>query len=298
MKYKFEKQKGKILKPCPGQKGYVCCSLFVIETAMGCPFSCSYCAIQEYIQNKNIIFYKGIEKLENELKDFDGIRITTGEFSDSLGTENFYPYLKKIYKMIKGKKITLELKTKSTNIKPILNLKTKKQLICGFSLNSKEVYKKFEANTPDPISRIKAAKELEENGFYLSFHFDPIISSFSYEEVIEKLTNTINEKNVLWISLGVLRFPEKLYLEFLNDKEKWELVKGEYFQGKDKKFRLYRPLREDVYRKIIKKIREKWKDVFIYFCMENRDVWKNVFGFEMDDNKLKNTLDKLAKKVL
>lgn len=298
MKYKFEKQKGKILKPCPGQKGYVCCSLFVIETAMGCPFSCSYCAIQDYIQNKNIIFYKGIEKLEKELLDFNGIRITTGEFSDSLGIEKFYPYLKKIYKIIKGKNITLELKTKSTNIKPIIEIKTKKQLICGFSLNSNEVYKKFEENTPDPISRIKAAKELEKKDFYLSFHFDPIIYGFSYDEVFEKLTSTINEKNVLWISLGVLRFPEKLYYKFLNDKEKWELIKGEYFQGKDKKFRLYRPLREELYKNIIKKIREKWKDVFIYFCMENKYVWKNVFGIEMDEDKLKNKLDELAKKVL
>lgn len=297
MKFKFEKQKGKILKPCPGQKGYVCCSLFVIETAMGCPFSCSYCAIQDYIQKKNMIFYKGIEKLEKELKDFNGIRITTGEFSDSLGIEKFYPYLHKIYKIIKGKKITLELKTKSTNIKPILNLKTKKQLICGFSLNSNEVHKKFEENTPDPISRIKAAKELEEKGFYLSFHFDPIISGFSYEEVIEKLTSTINEKNVLWISLGVLRFPEKLYYKFLNDRKKWELVKGEYFQGRDKKFRLYRPLREELYKNIIKKIRKKWKDVFIYLCMENKYVWENVFGIEMDDDKLKNRLDKLAIKI-
>ena len=40
------RQKGAFIKPCPGQKGYCCCNLWVLETALGCPFGCEYCALQ------------------------------------------------------------------------------------------------------------------------------------------------------------------------------------------------------------------------------------------------------------
>ncbi len=295
MAYKIEKQKGKILKKCPGQKGYVCCGLYVLETALGCPFFCHYCVLQNYIQKKNFIIYEGIEKLKKEIKTFKGIRITTGQFSDSLGIEKFYPYLEKIYKIIFGKNITLEIKTKSTNIKPLLKLKSKKQIIAGFSLNSKKVYLNFEEGTASPSKRIEAAKVLQDEGFFLSFHFDPIIHSYSYDEIIDELTEKINEERVLWISLGVLRYPEKVYWEILKNNEK--LLKGEYFPSKDGKFRLFRPWREKIYKDFLKKLREKWKKVFIYFCMENKTVWENVFGIEMTDKKLTKILDNLAKKT-
>jgi len=296
MKYKEEEQKGKILKPCPGQKGYLCCGLYVVETALGCPYPCDYCALQSYIEKENIIFYKGIEKLKKEIKKFKDIRITTGQFSDSLATENFYPYLEKIYEIIEGEKITLELKTKSTNIKPILKLKSKRQIICGFSLNSMEVWKEFERKTPSPLRRIEAAKKLQEEDFYLSFHFDPLIYGYHYDEIIQNLTEKIKEEKVLWISLGVFRYPERAFLEILKNNEK--LLKGEYFQSKDGKYRLYRPLREKIYINFLKKLREKWKNVFVYFCMENQLVWKNVLGIEMSDQKLKKILDEKAKLVL
>lgn len=296
MNYKIERQKGKILKPCPGQKGYICCGLYVLKTALGCPFFCHYCALQDYIQKRNIIFYKGIEKLKKEIKDFKGIRITTGQFSDSLALEEFFPYLQKIYEIIRGKKITLELKTKSKNIKPILNLKEKKQIIAGFSLNSKEVWREFEEGTEAPEERIKAAKILQDEGFYLSFHFDPLIYGFSYDEIIDFLTEKIKEERVLWISLGVLRYPEKVYWEILKNNKK--LLKGEYFISSDGKFRLYRPIREKIYIEFLKILRKKWKNIFVYFCMENKTLWENALGIEMDDKKLKNILDNLAEKVL
>lgn len=292
MKYIIEKQKGKILKPCPGQKGYICCGLYVLETALGCPYFCHYCILQNYIPKKNIIFYKGIEKLQKEIKNFKGRRITTGQFSDSLGTENFYPYLQKIYKIIKGKEITLELKTKSTNIKPLLKLKSRKQIIPGFSLNSRDVWREFEEGTVSPEERIEAGKKLQDEGFYLSFHFDPIIYGYNYNEIIDFLTDKIREERVLWISLGVLRYPEKVYWEILKNNKK--LLKGEYFPNPDFKYRLYRPLREKIYKEILNQIRKKWKNVFIYLCMENKTLWKNVLGIEMEDKILTEILDKQA----
>ncbi len=285
----FEKQRGKFLKPCPGQRGYICCNLWVIEEAMGCPLYCKYCALQTYIPSKNTVLYEGIEKIEREIKSIKGIRVTTGQFSDSLALENYYPYLKKIYEITKNGNLCLEVKTKSINIKPLLELPSRKQIVAGFSLNSKEVWKNFEKYTSNPQKRIKAAKILEKDGFYLSFHFDPLIYNYSYREIIEFLTEKINEEKVLWISLGVLRFPKNFPSQ--------ELLKGEYFPSYDGKFRLYRPLREKIYKNVLKEIRKKWKNVFIYLCMENKSVWEKVFGVVMTNKKLKEILDFQAKKT-
>ena len=65
---------------------------------------------------------------------------------------------------------------------------------------------------------------------------------------------------------------------------------GEMVRGLDGKMRYFRPVRTAMYQKIYSFIRQQWKDVFIYFCMESRTVWQEVFGAAPSDN---NHLDYL-----
>ena len=287
-------QKGAFLKPCPGQKGYCCCDLWVLETALGCPFSCEYCAVQTYQDSTSLVIYADTADAVREIRSFRGRRITTGEFGDSLALEEHFPVLPEILASCRSAGVSLELKTKSDSIGPLLKLDSPANLIVGFSLAPPEAHALFEKGVPHPYRRIEAAAELARRGFRLSFHFDPILPGFDYEPLIEKLTAAVPEKNVVWISLGVLRFPKKAFDAILQRNPNTHLFKGEYYPSSDGKFRLFRPEREKLFKAVHDLLRARWRDVFIYLCMEHPAVWRNVLESVMTPARLSRTLDERA----
>jgi spore photoproduct lyase len=288
------RQKGAFLKPCPGQKGYCCCNLWVLETGLGCPFDCEYCALQAYQESRTLILHANIEDAVQEILKFNGKRLTTGEFSDSLALEEHFPVLPEVLGACRKTGVTLELKTKSDFIGPLLKLDSPPNLIVGFSLAPPEMHQALEKNVPHPHRRIEAAAALARKGFRLSFHFDPILPGFDYAPLIEKLSGAVPEKSVAWISLGVFRFPKKAFDTILRQHPDTHLFQGEYYPSSDGKFRLFRPEREKLFKAVHDLFRTRWEDAFIYLCMEHPAVWTNVMGMEMTPARLAKLLDERA----
>jgi spore photoproduct lyase len=98
------------------------------------------------------------------------------------------------------------------------------------------------------------------------------------------LTRRIPENEVMWISLGSLRFPPTLKKIIEERFPGTGITTAEFIKGLDGKMRYFRPERVRLYRHIYEKIRKKWPHVFIYFCMENKTVWRDVMGFAPEHN--------------
>ena len=83
--------KGDFLKKCPGTKGFICCNYYVLNLTTNCPLDCTYCILQEYLENNPVLkifvnikdALKQVEKIYRENKNVP-IRIGTGELTDSL----------------------------------------------------------------------------------------------------------------------------------------------------------------------------------------------------------------------
>ena len=288
------RQNGAFLKPCPGQRGYCCCNLWVLETALGCPFECEYCALQAYQESRSLVVYANIEDAAREILAAGAKRITTGEFSDSLALEEHFPVLPEVLSACRESGAMLELKTKSDFIAPLLKLDSPAGLIVGFYLAPTEAHVMFEKGVPHPYLRIEAAAELARRGFRLSFHFDPILPGFDYGPLIEKLADAVPEKSVAWISMGVFRFPKMAGDAILRRSPNTHLFKGEYYFSSDGKFRLFRPVREKLFKQVYDLLRARWPSAFIYLCMEHEAVWRNVMGLTMTPADLAHRLDKIA----
>ena len=70
---------------------------------------------------------------------------------------------------------------------------------------------------------------------------------------------------------------------------------AEFVKGTDGKMRYFKPLRIDLYRKIITCIRDYAPDVAVYLCMEDDEVWQKALGFIPGDvGGLPNMLDNSA----
>jgi len=119
-----------------------------------------------------------------------------------------------------------------------------------------------------------------------------------YEDVVDQIFSAIKPEQVVWISLGTFRFIPALKSIIQKRFPDTKLVYGEFITGLDGKMRYFKPLRIQLYRRIVSRIRQTAPSVFVYFCMEDDEVWQNCFGYLPSDfGGLAKMLDKRAAEI-
>jgi spore photoproduct lyase len=284
---RFEKQKGKFIKHCPCTPDVISCGYYNINLHTGCPYCCSYCILQAYLETTEPIFFTNLEDMEKELTGISHtqkhLRIGTGELSDSLALDPQTHYSHKILSIFeKFPHIVFEFKTKSTHVEDLLNYGKKlKNIVVSWSLNPREVVEREELLTPDLFSRLKAIEKAQNHGYKIGIHFDPIVIfdgwQTAYLELIKEISKIIDPERIAWWSLGALRFPYSLREHIFKYRDS-RLFEGELIKGHDGKYRYFKPLRLELFRYMKQKIQEHIsKEVPLYLCMEDKEVWEEVF---------------------
>lgn len=286
--------KGAFLKPCPATGyDYLCCRYWTINAQTHCPLDCSYCILQNYLNVPLLTLYVNIDPIFNEMdtliKNHPGrlFRMGTGELTDSLALDPLTHFNERLITHAWGKPVLLEIKTKTNLIQHLPQIR-KKNILVSWSLNPNAFIRTEEFKTASLEKRLAAALAILKKGYRLGFHFDPLLMlpgwDIEYKALIRQLTQRIPEKEVLWISLGSLRFPPSLKKIIGERFPKTRITTEEFVKGLDGKIRYFRPLRAMLYKKIYQELRNHWPEVFIYFCMENSTVWQDVMGFAPKDN--------------
>lgn len=298
-------QKGEFLKWCPGTRNYICCGYQILNLVNNCEINCSYCILQGYLNSPFIIVYVNIEdmftELEKKLSEHPEkiFRIGTGELADSLSTDHLTEYSPQLVSFFADKEnAIIELKTKSTLIENFINLDHNGRTAVAWSLNTPKVIASEESFAPSLEERLAAAKQCLQARFKLAFHFDPMIYYHGWEEdyhfVIQKIFQSIKPKNIIWISLGALRYPPHLDQIIRQNHPQSKIVYGELFPGKDGKLRYFKPIRIEMFSKMYQWIKELAPEVFVYLCMESSEVWQKSFGWTPKNSAgLKRLMDNL-----
>ncbi|MFH1767827.1 MAG: radical SAM protein [Candidatus Omnitrophota bacterium] len=272
------------IKPCPCTKEHLGCNYWIFNLGMGCPFDCSYCFLQQYSNFPGIVLPSNLDVFFNRFDNFHKkigrpIRIGTGEFSDSLALDYITDYAGQLINFFKTKPVYFELKTKSPNIDNIKEINGEKNIVISWSLNPQTIIDSEEIATSSLIARLEAARQMQKQGFSLSFHFDPIIYSPDwktlYKNTVDKLYKKINGP-FAWISLGTLRGTRKLKSTAELRFPKSNIFYGELLLGKDKKLRYHEFLRKEIYQNMVHWIRAYDTKTPIYLCMENKNIWQVV----------------------
>jgi len=282
-------EKGKAIKDCPGmQEPYVCCRLQVLSPISNCPLFCSYCFLQFYLNSRVTTIHVNTDKYKSEIVDLSAsnpkrfFRITTGELSDSLALDEETRISEQFIKAAgKCDNIALELKTKSTKIDHLLHLEHNGNVIFSWSLNTDKIAVEEEHLSAPVEERILAAHRAIDAGYLVGFHFDPLVWYSSWEEdyrkTVEYLFRMIDNKHIAWISLGTLRFAPGMEEEMQRYFPKSKLPYGEFVKATDGKMRYVKPIRYELYRYMMRWIREcGTESVFVYLCMERPDAWEEV----------------------
>lgn len=282
----YTEQKGKFVKHCPCTPGVVPCGYYNINLHTGCPFHCSYCILQTYLENPEPVYFTNLHDLERELNELvqtqSDIRIGTGELSDSLALDHTSGYSHKLLQLVeKFPGLIFEFKTKSTCINNILNYGKKlSNVVLGWSLNPAEVILREEVGTPALPERLAAIKKAQQAGYKIAIHFDPLLIfknwQRAYRELVLEIAQVLNQKDIAWWSLGALRFPYSLR-EHIFKHVNSHLFEGELIKGFDGKYRYFKPLRLELLAYVKKEIVSAFSDeVPLYLCMEDEEVWREI----------------------
>ena len=280
---------GQFLKKCQGAGAEICCNYFIVSHTWNCHLECTYCILQSYLTQDALLVCTNIDELLEEVKTTLGqfpyrrYRIGTGELADSLALDHITAYSRKMIPFFAAlPNGILELKTKSDQISNLKDLDHQNHTIVSWSMNAERVCREEERKAASFDERLAAAVQCKKWGYKLGFHFDPLIHykgwESEYKEAVNKIFSEVNPDNVAWISLGSLRVTPHLQDAIRSRFPGSKLPYGEFVPGHHGKLRYFRPIREEMYRKMKSWIQEVAPQVLVYLCMESRLVWERSFG--------------------
>ena len=121
------RKKGQLLKEAPSAYGVGSEKHFYYIHAYNCIYECEYCYLQGYFNSPDIVLFINHQEILNEIErtieQYPDAWFHSGEFSDSLALSHItceLPGYHKLFERYPNAK--LEIRTKSVNLKEILNL--------------------------------------------------------------------------------------------------------------------------------------------------------------------------------
>jgi spore photoproduct lyase len=214
------------------------------------------------------------------------VRLCTGEFTDSLALEPLTGLAARLVSLFAEQtRASLELKTKTDFIDPLLDVNPRGRVVVGVSVNSPRIAAHEEQRAAALERRLTAAARVQNRGYRIAFHFDPVIPvqdwQEDYSQTITEIFRLIDPSALAWISLGVIRFVPALRERALSRFGPVQYLHDEFTRGLDGKMRLPVQRRIGIYRLMAEKIREHAPLARIYLCMESPYVWEKALGMKM-----------------
>lgn len=302
--------KGKFWKPCPGTgEDYLCCGYQIITPLTGCGMYCSYCILQEYYDDNAQVVFENFGDLALEVeKGLAGnkgvIRFGTGEFCDSLFLERQLGLSAKIASLLQPyKNVIVEFKTKHPDMTPLKKILDPSKVVIGFSMNTEYCIALLEKNTASLQQRLDAARQCEEMGFRVAFHFDPMVWyadwKAEYRQVVDQIFSALHEPHhIAWWSCGGFRTIPTLKHRLRALHRHLPLFSGELILGNDNKYRYFRPIRAEFYSLMKEVVSSYYPECTLYLCMESRELWEESGMIERIPHGLVRYLDDRAAQLL
>jgi spore photoproduct lyase len=186
---------------------------------LNCLYDCRYCFLQGMYQSANYVLFVNYKDFQDEIRQLcvesptEDIHFFSGYDCDSLAlepvtgfAEHFLPFFEQL------PNAWLELRTKSTQVRSLLNRSPLPRCVVAFSLTPDEIATKTEDKAPSIKRRLDAMGKLQEHGWQLGLRFDPLIYQTGYQEqyqrLFEQVFSGINLKQLHSVSLGAFRLPE------------------------------------------------------------------------------------------
>ena len=109
----------------------------------------------------------------------------------------------------------MEIRTKSTQIRSLLNRDPLDNVVVAYSLSPHNIVKALEHKTPSLEKRVRALASLQSHGWTIGLRFDPVIAASNdeslYRETFEFVFSSLDRDKIHSVSLGTFRLPKSFH---------------------------------------------------------------------------------------
>lgn len=241
-------------------------SAFFFKTSLNCIFDCDYCYLKWAFKNENMVVFVNYDDIKKQIKD----KIVTldknethwfysSDYSDILGmdilsnfTSEFIPFFEKqIPPLLEerglGGEVFMEIRTKSANIKPLLDLWfIPKNTEIAFSLNPQMLIDRYEKWTSSLNARIESINKLLSLWFKVWIRFLPLLPVKNYQEIygdfVDYVSKNINMCDINSTFASGLLYTKKDYNKILSKYKDLDILhmlelNNDWFYRESKKVR-------------------------------------------------------------
>jgi len=163
-------------------------------------------------------FEQQIEALSQSQPQLDDqtINFYSGYDCDSLALEpvsRFADHFLPLFARLENAK--LEIRTKSTQVRSLLEHSSCENCITAMSFSSEESYQRWEHKVPSIEKRLTALQRLQEAGWPVAIRFEPIICEnealSQYQQLFELIFSKLNAEALHSVSIGEFRMPQDFH---------------------------------------------------------------------------------------
>ncbi len=221
------KKDNKYVLPTPVGYGVGAQHNYYFSHMLNCMYDCRYCFLQGMYNSANYVLFINYESFEQEMEHIvaahqgESVGLFSGYDCDSLALEpvtQFVDYFLDFF--AKHPQAILELRTKSTQVRTLLDREPLSNCLVAFSFTAEPISNALEHKVPKVQKRLDALGRVQQAGWPIGLRFDPVIYSDTYQgdftKLCEQVFAVVDTQKLHSVSLGAFRLPQQFMTKMVN----------------------------------------------------------------------------------
>lgn len=191
---------------------------FSFAPMLNCIYDCSYCYLRGRFPSAAYVIFVNFEDFMEAMDDRlaetpdEDVWFFSGIDCDSLAFEPVARLARSFLPFFETRpRAFLELRTKSSQVKPMLEREPMDNCITAFSLAPADLSESMERQAPALESRLGAARRLQEAGWPVGLRFEPLLWTEDWKEqyrgLFDRTFEVLDPDRVHSVSCGPFRLP-------------------------------------------------------------------------------------------
>lgn len=229
------KNTGKVLKTPEGY-GIGGTNNYYFSHMLNCLYDCRYCFLQGMYRSAHYVVFVNYEDFLDEITQIsqqasESVWFFSGYDCDSLAMEpvtGFMDYALQKFSALGN--AHLEIRTKSTQIRTLINRNPFDHCVIAYSFTPPKVANALEHKVPSFEKRINSAAKLQKLGWNIGLRLDPLIYTDTFESDYSSMLRALFEKldadKIHSVSYGPFRLPRDFFKKMVKLYPREKLFSG------------------------------------------------------------------------
>jgi len=214
-------KRGQRVLPAPSGYGFHGGRSYYFSHMLNCLYDCRYCFLQGMYRSAHYVLFVNYEDFAQEIittcrQQKQPCIFYSGYDCDSLAMEPvsyFTDFFLPVFRELEG--ATLELRSKSTQVRQLLKHDPIANCVVAMSFSSERAGKRWEHKVPDLAKRLDVLSRLQLAGWPIALRFEPVIPEAAaledYERLFAKLFAVLDAGQLHSVSIGEFRMPRPFH---------------------------------------------------------------------------------------